>query len=76
MLSALISAVLSASVKLILQALEDRRAARAQRDLGAESEANHALTLAEEQERTARAAGNAAINAVDNPRDILPEKAP
>ena len=75
-LSSLAGYVVSFLVKLALGYLQDRRAEQAQRDLGAARQAQQSTLVAEAQEARARAAGAAAEDGPDDPRDILPEHTP
>ena len=64
------SALISFGVKLVTQWLANQRAEQALRDLGAASQASASTAAAEEQEAKARAAGDAAADAPDDPRDL------
>lgn len=60
-------------VELINTWLSKRRSEQALRDLGAASQAASARIEAERQEAAAKAAGEAAMDAPDDPRDLRPE---
>lgn len=62
--------LISFLVKLITQYFANRRAEDALRDLGAATQANTARIEAERQEAVAKAAGEAAADDLDDPRDL------
>lgn len=67
------TALISFVVKLVTQWQANLRAEQALRDLGAATEANASTAAAEAAEATARAAGDAAAEGDDDPRDLRPE---
>lgn len=56
--------------KTVNQWLANRRAEQALRDLGAATQVAESVKIAESQEASARAAGEAARGAEDDPRDL------
>jgi len=56
--------------KTVNQWLANRRAEQSLRDLSAATQAAESTKLAESQEASARAAGEAALDAEDDPRDL------
>jgi hypothetical protein len=70
------TALISFVVKLISQWQANVAANQALRDLGATSQANASTAAAEKEETKARAAGAAAEDGEDDPRDLYPEKIP
>lgn len=65
--------VISFLVEMANTWLSKRRAEQALRDLGAATQAASSRIEAERQEATAKAAGEAALDAPDDPRDLRPE---
>ena len=64
------STLTSFGVKLVTRWLANQRAEQALRDLGAASQASASTAVAEAQEVKARAAGDAAADGLDDPRDL------
>jgi len=76
-LSALLSALLGLLARTfsdaIVKEVDSLRHDQDQRDLGAAAQANASTAAAEAQEAKALAAGDAAVDGLDNPADLLPE---